>query len=94
MAASWRRIGEDFVQRMAQLEKQIHELAGKPFNVGSPKQLGEILFDEMKLPGGRRSKATGAWGTDAAVLEEVATQGSNIGACWPAPCWTGGSSRS
>ncbi|TDH61860.1 DNA polymerase I [Dankookia rubra] len=74
------RIGEDFVQRMAQLEKQIHELAGRPFNIGSPKQLGEILFDEMKLPGGRRSKATGAWGTDAAVLEEVATQGSNIGA--------------
>ena len=74
------RIGEDFAQRMAQLETQIHELAGRPFNIGSPKQLGEILFDEMKLPGGRRSKATGAWGTDAAVLEEVATQGSNIGA--------------
>jgi len=74
------RIGEDFTSRMAVLEQQIHELAGKPFNVGSPKQLGEILFDEMKLPGGRRSKATGAWGTDAAVLEEVATQGSNIGA--------------
>ncbi|MFZ4408633.1 MAG: DNA polymerase I, partial [Paracraurococcus sp.] len=74
------RIGEDFAQRMVTLETQIHELAGRPFNVGSPKQLGEILFDEMKLPGGRRSKATGAWGTDAAVLEEVATQGSNIGA--------------
>ncbi|MFC7473477.1 DNA polymerase I [Dankookia sp. GCM10030260] len=74
------RIGEDFAQRMVTLEQQIHELAGRPFNVGSPKQLGEILFDEMKLSGGRRSKATGAWGTDAAVLEEVATQGSNIGA--------------
>ncbi|MDO9707559.1 DNA polymerase I [Paracraurococcus lichenis] len=74
------RIGEDFSQRMAQLEQEIHQLAGRPFNVGSPKQLGEILFDEMKLPGGRRSKATGAWGTDASVLEEVAASGSNSGA--------------
>jgi len=74
------RIGEDFARRMVTLEQQIHELAGKPFNVGSPKQLGEILFDEMKLPGGKRSKATGAWGTDAAVLEEVAASGSNSGA--------------
>ncbi|MCO6416476.1 DNA polymerase I [Siccirubricoccus sp. KC 17139] len=69
------RIGEDFSQRMAALEQEIHALAGRPFNVGSPKQLGEILFDEMKLPGGRRSKATGAWGTDASVLEDLAAQG-------------------
>ena len=68
------RIGEDFVQRMAVLEAEIHRLAGRSFNVGSPKQLGEILFDEMKLSGGRRSKATGAWGTDAAVLEELAAR--------------------
>jgi DNA polymerase-1 len=68
------RIGEDFVQRMAVLETEIHRLAGRSFNVGSPKQLGEILFDEMKLSGGRRSKATGAWGTDAAVLEELAAR--------------------
>jgi len=74
------RIGEDFAQRMVTLERQIHELAGRPFNVGSPKQLGEILFDELKLPGGRRSKATGAWGTDASVLEEVAASGGNTGA--------------
>jgi len=74
------RIGEDFAQRMARLEEEIHQLAGRPFNVGSPKQLGEILFDEMKLSGGRRSKATGAWGTDAGVLEEVAASGSNTGA--------------
>ena len=73
------RIGEDFARRMAVLETEIHGLAGRPFNVGSPKQLGEILFDEMKLPGGRRSKLTGAWGTDASVLEEVAAQGSNLG---------------
>ncbi len=68
------RIGEDFVARMAVLEGEIHGLAGRPFAVGSPKQLGEILFDEMKLPGGRKGKS-GAWGTDAAVLEELAAQG-------------------
>ncbi|MBL6459010.1 DNA polymerase I [Belnapia sp. T6] len=68
------RIGEDFVARMAVLEGEIHGLAGRPFAVGSPKQLGEILFDEMKLPNGRKGKS-GAWGTDAAVLEELAAQG-------------------
>ncbi len=68
------RIGEDFVARMAVLEQEIHDLAGRPFSVGSPKQLGEILFDEMNLPGGRKGKS-GAWGTDAAVLEELAAQG-------------------
>ncbi|WP_149536146.1 DNA polymerase I [Siccirubricoccus phaeus] len=69
------RIGEDFAARMVAFEQEIHALAGRPFNVGSPKQLGEILFDEMKLPGGRRSKLTGAWGTDASVLEDLAAQG-------------------
>jgi DNA polymerase-1 len=67
------RIGEDFSQRMVVLEAEIHRLAGRSFNVGSPKQLGEILFDEMKLSGGRKGK-TGAWGTDAAVLEELAAR--------------------
>jgi len=69
------RIGEDFTEKLARYEREIHELAGRPFNVGSPKQLGEILFDEQKLPGGKRSKLTGAWGTDASVLEELAAQG-------------------
>ena len=68
------RIGEDFSARLIVLEREIHEIAGKPFNVGSPKQLGEILFDEMKLGGGKKGK-TGAWGTDAAVLEDLANQG-------------------
>jgi len=68
------RIGEDFSARLVVLEREIHEIAGKPFNVGSPKQLGEILFDEMKLGGGKKGK-TGAWGTDAAVLEDLANQG-------------------
>jgi DNA polymerase-1 len=69
------RIGEDFAEKLVRYEAEIHALAGRPFNVGSPKQLGEILFDEQKLPGGKRSKLTGAWGTDASVLEELAAQG-------------------
>jgi DNA polymerase-1 len=72
------RIGEDFSGKLIIYEKQCQDLAGRPFNVGSPKQLGEILFDEMKLPGGKRSKLTGAWGTDASVLEDLAAQGVEL----------------
>ena len=72
------RIGEEFAARLAVLEREIQDLAGRPFNVASPKQLGEILFDEMKLAGGRRSKATRAWSTDATVLEELAAQGVEL----------------
>jgi len=69
-----KRLSADFEKRLGELEREIHMIAGREFNVGSPKQLGEILFDEQKLPGGRRSK-TGAWSTDASILEELATQG-------------------
>jgi DNA polymerase-1 len=62
-----------FSQKMAGLEAEIHELAGETFNVGSPKQLGEILFDKMGLEGGRRGK-TGAYSTPADVLEDLATE--------------------
>ncbi len=62
---------------MAALEKEIHKLAGGTFNIGSPKQLGDILFGKFKLEGGRKTK-TGAWSTDADVLEEVAAQGHDI----------------
>jgi len=68
------RLSGDFAQRAAALEAQAYELAGSNFNLGSPKQLGEILFDRMKLPGGTKTK-TGAWSTGADVLEELATQG-------------------
>jgi DNA polymerase I len=69
--AELNRLSEDFARRLAELEREIHTVAGHPFNIGSPKQLGEVLFDELALPGGRKSK-TGAYGTDAAVLEELA----------------------
>ncbi len=73
-ATALRRLSSEFEKRMGELEREIHKIAGREFNVGSPKQLGEILFDEQNLPGGRRSK-TGAWSTDASVLEELAEQG-------------------
>jgi len=66
-----------FAQTIARLEDEIRALAGEEFNIGSPKQLGEILFDKMSLPGGRRTK-TGAWSTDAAALEELAAEGHDL----------------
>jgi DNA polymerase-1 len=67
----------EFEHRMAEIERDIHKLAGQDFNVGSPKQLGEILFEVQKLPGGKRGK-NGAWGTDSSVLEGLAEQGIEI----------------
>jgi DNA polymerase I len=78
-AEELRRISADFETRMAAMERDIHRLAGHPFNLGSAKQLGEVLFDEMKLPGGKRMK-TGAWGTDAAVLQSLSDQGIDLAA--------------
>ncbi len=71
------RMSVDFEQRMGVIEKDIHRLVGRAFNVGSAKQLGEVLFDEMKLGGGKRMK-TGAWGTDASVLQTLADQGNEL----------------
>jgi len=68
------RLSGDFAQRAAALEAEAYELAGSSFNLGSPKQLGEILFDRMGLPGGTKTK-TGAWSTGADVLEALAEQG-------------------
>lgn len=69
-----RRLSQDFGMRMAAFEVEAHQAAGRPFNLASPKQIGEILFDEQKLPGGKRT-ATGAWSTDVSVLEDLAAQG-------------------
>ena len=68
-----RRLSNDFATRIAGLETEIHELAGVSFNIASPKQLGEILFDKMGLEGAKKSK-TGAYSTGADVLEELASQ--------------------
>ena len=66
------RMSNAFAQKMAGLEDEIAGVAGEPFNVGSPKQLGEILFDRMGVPGGEKGKA-GAYGTGADVLEDITT---------------------
>ncbi|WIJ25004.1 DNA polymerase I [Devosia sp. RR2S18] len=68
------RLSGEFAQRAAAIEAEAHELAGEKFNLGSPKQLGEILFDKMALPGGTKTK-TGAWSTGADVLEDLAAKG-------------------
>ena len=71
------RMSNAFAQKMAGLEAEIHELAGTPFNIGSPKQLGEILFDRMGLAGGKQGK-TGAFSTSADVLEDLAAEGHDL----------------
>jgi DNA polymerase-1 len=72
-----RKLSNDFGRDMVRLEAEIHALAGGAFNIGSPKQLGDILFDKFKLAGGRRTR-TGAWSTDADALEELAAAGHDI----------------
>ena len=73
-AAELKRLSDDFAVRQDELMEEVHELAGRDFNVGSPKQLGEVLFDEMGLPGGKKGK-TGAYTTGAEVLEKLAAEG-------------------
>ncbi|MFH1157862.1 MAG: DNA polymerase I [Pseudomonadota bacterium] len=70
-------LSTDFAKSAAELEIKIYELAGHSFNVGSPKQLGDILFGAMGLPGGKKTK-TGAWSTSADVLEDLSGQGHEI----------------
>jgi DNA polymerase-1 len=68
------RLSADFAQTAARVEAEVQEIAGEPINVGSPKQLGDIIFGKMGLPGGSKTK-TGAWSTSAQVLDELAEQG-------------------
>ena len=71
------RLSKDFAERIQEFEGEIHKLAGREFKVGSPKQLGEILFDEMSLPGGKKGKS-GAYATGAQILEDLAAQGHDL----------------
>src|SRR5664280_1981932 len=68
------RLSGEFAQTAARVEAEIQEIAGEPINVGSPKQLGDIIFGKMGLPGGSKTK-TGAWSTSAQILDELAEQG-------------------
>ena len=72
-----RRLSNDLATSCAVIEKEVYDLAGERFNIGSPKQLGDILFGRMGLPGGRKT-ATGAWSTDSDALEDLAAQGIEL----------------
>jgi len=71
------KLSNEFANGQGKIEAQIHELAGERFNIGSPKQLGDILFGKLALPGGRKT-ATGAWSTDSDALEDLAAQGIDL----------------
>jgi len=68
------RLSGEFAQTAARVEAEIQEIAGEPVNVGSPKQIGDILFGKMGIPGGTKTK-TGAWSTSAQILDELAEAG-------------------
>ena len=71
------RLSGDFAQSAARLEAEIQQMAGEPINPGSPKQLGDIMFGKMGLPGGAKTK-TGAWSTSAQILDELAEAGHDF----------------
>ncbi|VAW05446.1 DNA polymerase I [hydrothermal vent metagenome] len=71
------RLSKTFAENMESLEKEIHDLAGEPFSIGSPKQLGEILFGKLGLKGGKKGKS-GQYSTDVTVLERLAGDGEPI----------------
>ena len=75
--ATLERLSREFAERQRALETDIYRLAGREFNVGSPKQLGEILFDELHLEGGHKGKS-GAYATGADVLESLAAEGHDL----------------
>ncbi len=72
-----RQLSHDFSVRMVELEAEAHRLAGRPFNLGSPKQIGEVLYQEMGLAT-NKTTGGGAVSTDASVLEELAAQGHEL----------------
>lgn len=71
------RLSGDFAETAARVEAELQELAGEPINVGSPKQIGDILFGKMGIPGGTKTK-TGAWSTSAQILDDLAEQGHDF----------------
>ncbi|BBC71766.1 DNA polymerase I [Altererythrobacter sp. B11] len=75
--AALARLSEEFAREIGRIEGETHALAGESFTIGSPKQLGDILFDKMGLRGGRKGKS-GQYSTDQAVLERLAAEGAPI----------------
>jgi DNA polymerase-1 len=73
-----RRLSEEMARQLAAIEQEIHALAGRPFNIASPKQLRQVLFDELKLPAQRRTGITGEASTDQETLERLAALGHEL----------------
>src|SRR5690606_3453835 len=71
------QLSGEFGMRMAELEAKAHQLAGRPFNLGSPKQIGDLLYGELGLEGGKKT-AKGAAYSDVKVLEDLAAQGHEL----------------
>ena len=71
------KLSKEFLNESNKIEKLIFKITGKEFNIGSPKQLGEILFLEMKIKGGKKTK-TGTYSTDSGILEDLSSQGHEI----------------
>ena len=71
------RLSAEFTEQAAIIEKKVHEIAGEPFTLGSPQQLGRVLFDKMAFKGGKKGKS-GQYSTDVTVLEDLAGQGVEI----------------
>ncbi|MDA0780892.1 MAG: DNA polymerase I [Rickettsiales bacterium] len=72
------KLSGEFAKQAAELELEIHKMAGCEFNIGSPKQLGEVLFEQMGLSTGKKSKKSGAYSTDVQVLQALAADGHDI----------------
>jgi DNA polymerase-1 len=68
------QMSKEFEKSLTELTREIYDLAGQPFDIDSPRQLGEVLFDKLKLPGGKKLRKSGQYSTEAAVLEALAEQ--------------------
>lgn len=73
-----KELSHHFASRIQALEQEIYQATGREFNIASPKQLGEVLFEHLSLPGGQKSSKTGAYATGADILEDLAVQGHHI----------------
>ena len=72
-----KRLSKNFEEKIVEIEKASHKLIGEEFNLGSPKQIGEILYEKLSIPGGKKT-ASGAWSTDANVLETLVNEGHEL----------------
>ena len=81
------RLSREFAEETARLEERIYEAACGPFTIGSPQQLGEVLYGRLGLKGGRKGKS-GQYSTDVNELERLAAEGVSNARRW---CWNGAS---